>query len=101
MADPQKSNEKVKLRAKLPRKDQARFFYLLEQELQAFEPKALITWGSEAAASASRLNFNMPHIPFLHPSGAAGGAWKKLLNASPTEANKFEYWKSEIAKNLA
>ncbi len=101
VADPRKSSEKVKLRAKLPRKDKARFFHLLEQELQIFAPKALITWGGEAAGSASKIKLNMPHISFLHPSGAAGGAWKKLLNSSPTEANKFEYWKSEIIKNLA
>lgn len=86
---------------KLPKVDRSRFIGLLKSELQIFKPVALITWGAPAARNMSEMNLDVPHLKFLHPSGAAGGAWKELLGKSPTNVNKLEYWKSEMLKSLA
>ncbi|NJN74546.1 MAG: hypothetical protein HC799_18000 [Limnothrix sp. RL_2_0] len=88
-------------RCKLPRIDQEKFFHILKLEFQAVKPVALITWGNEAANSLSSVNIEVPHLKFLHPGGAANGAWKRLLGKSPTDANKLEYWKTRIFESLS
>jgi hypothetical protein len=84
--------------ARLPKVDRSRFIKVLKSELQIVKPTALITWGNDAARSASAINLDFHHLKFLHPGGAANGAWKKLLGKSPTHVNKLEYWKKEIIK---
>jgi len=46
------------------------------------------------------LQLGIKHLNFIHPSGAAGGAWKKLIGESPTDANKLAYWRKKIAQEL-
>ena len=85
---------------KLPRADQEKFISTLKLEILAMSPVALVTWGRESANSVKELNFNIQHLNFPHPSGAANGTWKKLMNQSPTYENKLKYWSSEISKVL-
>ena len=85
---------------KLPRVDQEKFTSTLKVEILAMNPVALVTWGKESANSIKELDFNIQHLIFPHPSGAANGTWKKLMNQSPTHENKLGYWSSEISKVL-
>jgi hypothetical protein len=84
----------------LPKTDIPRFEDVLRSEIQIMKPVALITWGRKAEYSVVNLKSNIPHYKFLHPGGAAGGAWSRLLGYSPTNINKLEYWRSEILKHL-
>lgn len=85
---------------KLPRVDQEKFTSTLKVEILAINPVALVTWGKESANSVKDLDLNIQHLIFPHPSGAANGTWKKLMNQSPTHENKLAYWSSEISKVL-
>lgn len=85
---------------KLPRADQEKFISILKLEILAMNPVALVTWGKESANSVKDLDLNIQHLNFPHPSGAANGTWKKLINQSPTYENKLAYWSSEISKVL-
>ena len=85
---------------KLPRADQEKFISTLKLEILAMNPVALVTWGKESANSVKDLDLNIQHLNFPHPSGAANGTWKKLINQSPTYENKLAYWSSEISKVL-
>ncbi|MBD1873377.1 hypothetical protein H6F75_07775 [Nodosilinea sp. FACHB-131] len=85
---------------KLPRIDQEKFISNLKLEILAMSPIALVTWGKESANSVKELDLNIQHLNFPHPSGAANGTWKKLMNQSPTYKNKLAYWSSEISKVL-
>jgi hypothetical protein len=86
---------------KLPRVDQEKFISTLKVEILAMNPVALVTWGKESANSVKELvDLNIQHLIFPHPSGAANGTWKKLMNQSPTHENKLAYWSSEISKVL-
>jgi hypothetical protein len=85
---------------KLPRADQEKFTSTLKVEILAMNPVALVTWGKESANSVKELDLNIQHLIFPHPSGAANGTWKKLMNQSPTHENKLAYWSSEISKVL-
>lgn len=85
---------------KLPRVDQEKFTSTLKVEILAMAPVALVTWGKESANSVKTLDLNIQHLIFPHPSGAANGTWKKLMNQSPTHENKLAYWSSEISKVL-
>ena len=85
---------------KLPRADQNKFISTLKLEILAVNPVALVTWGKESANSVKELDLNIQHLNFPHPSGAANGTWKKLINQSPTHENKLAYWSSEISKVL-
>jgi hypothetical protein len=85
---------------KLPRVDQEKFTSTLKVEILAMNPVALVTWGKESANSVKELDLNTQHLIFPHPSGAANGTWKKLMNRSPTHENKLAYWSSEISKVL-
>lgn len=86
---------------KLPRVDQEKFTSTLKVEILAMNPVALVTWGKESANSVKELDLNIQHLIFPHPSGAANGTWKKLMNQSPTHENKLAYWSSEISKVLS
>lgn len=86
---------------KLPRVDQEKFKSTLKVEILAMNPVALVTWGKESANSVKELDLNIQHLIFPHPSGAANGTWKKLMNQSPTHENKLAYWSSEISKVLS
>lgn len=86
---------------KLPRMDQKRFLSTLRSELLMMSPVALVTWGKEAANSVAELDLDIKHLNFPHPSGAAGGTWKKLMDQSPTYDNKLAYWNSVISRELA
>lgn len=86
---------------KLPRADQDKFISALKLEILAINPVALVTWGKESANSVREINLNVQHLNFPHPSGAANGTWKKLMNQSPTYENKLAYWGSEISKVLS
>lgn len=85
---------------KLPRADQEKFISTLKLEILAMNPVALVTWGKESANSVKDLDLNIQHLNFPHPSGAANGAWKKLINQSPAYENKLAYWSSEISRFL-
>ncbi len=97
VCDPNRPYERVIL----PRSDRERFINFLKSELYMMNPVLLVTWGEDAANSISQLDLNILHLKLPHPSGAANGAWRKLLNQSPTNANKLEYWKSAISQSLA
>lgn len=87
-------------RRKLPKVDQKRFLDVLKSEIETIKPEKIITWGRESEKVINSLSIEA-HINFPHPSGAANGAWKKLLNGkSPTQTNKLEYWKSSLEKVL-
>lgn len=83
---------------RLPKADRDKFVEILERELSIVKPVAVVTWGNPSADIARNLKF--PHHPFPHPSSAAGGAWKKLMDKSPTYANKLAYWKSSVTRVL-
>jgi hypothetical protein len=85
---------------KLPRVDREKFISALKLEILAMNPVALATWGKESANSVKEIDLNIQHFNFPHPSGAANGTWKKLMNQSPTYENKLAYWSSEISKGL-
>ncbi|MBW4690664.1 MAG: hypothetical protein KME27_02735 [Lyngbya sp. HA4199-MV5] len=85
----------------LPRVDQKRFLSTLKSELLMMSPVALVTWGKESANSIIETNLGIKHLNFPHPSGAANGTWKRLMNQSPTYDNKLAYWNSVIFRELA
>ncbi|MCU0569431.1 MAG: uracil-DNA glycosylase family protein [Oculatellaceae cyanobacterium Prado106] len=86
---------------KLPRVDQDRFISVLKSEVLAMNPIALVTWGKDSSDSVKAIDLKIQHLSFPHPSGAANGAWKKLMNQSPTFKNKLAYWSFEISKALS
>jgi hypothetical protein len=85
---------------KLPRVDQEKFISALKLKILAMNPVALVTWGKESANSVKKIALNIQHLNFPHPSGAANGTWKKMMNQSLTYENKLAYWSSEISKVL-
>ncbi|WP_008317804.1 hypothetical protein [Leptolyngbya sp. PCC 6406] len=87
-------------RIKLPLTDQNRFFKALEAELPIINPSVVITWGRDASFAMHKVKYDIKHLAFPHPGGAAGGAWAKLLGDSPTRVNKLAYWKSAISQAL-
>lgn len=94
VCDPNRSYYGVKL----PRSDQEKFTTSLKLEVLAMNPVAIVTWGKESANGLSKIGLDVQKFNFPHPSGAAAGAWKKLMNQSPTYENKLAYWSAEIAK---
>lgn len=85
----------------LPKSDQEIFFGILKQEILAINANAVFTWGKESGRSVSELNLSVPHLNFPHPSGAANHAWKKMMNKSPTHANKLKFWEETIFNSLS
>lgn len=86
---------------KLPQVDQKKFISALKSELLIMNPVALVTWGKESACSVAEIDLGIQHLSFPHPSGAANGTWKRLMNQSPTDENKLAYWNSIIPKLLS
>ena len=85
---------------KLPDIDRQRFIRLIKAELNVVKPVAIITWGRVADNALNQLDLGVKHLNFIHPSGAASGAWKKLIGQSPTDSNKLAYWESVITQEL-
>jgi hypothetical protein len=85
---------------KLPDADRQRFLQLIKPELAVVQPVAVITWGKVAGNAVDQLQLGIKHLNFIHPSGAASGAWKKLIGCSPTDSNKLTYWRTTIAQEL-
>lgn len=86
---------------KLPRADQQRFLELIKPELAVVRPVAVITWGRVAGNAVNQLQqLGIKHLSFIHPGGAAGGAWLRLLGHSPSNSNKLAYWRTAIAQKL-
>jgi Uracil DNA glycosylase superfamily len=85
---------------KLPPADQQRFTNIIKPELAVVKPVAVITWGNIAGNTVDKLKLDIEHLKFIHPSGAANGAFKKLTGMSPTDSNKLEYWRQEISQKL-
>lgn len=86
---------------KLPEADKKRFLELIKPELAIVKPSVVITWGKVSGDIVEELSLNVKHLKFPHPSGAANGAWKKLLmNESPKYSNKLNYWRTKIRQEL-
>ncbi|WP_009633020.1 hypothetical protein [Synechocystis sp. PCC 7509] len=84
----------------LPEEDKQRFLKLIKLELDIVKPVAVITWGKFANDGVGKLPLNIEHLKFIHPSGAANGAFKRFTGESPTYSNKLNYWRREIIKRL-
>ncbi|MEO0759103.1 MAG: uracil-DNA glycosylase family protein, partial [Cyanobacteria bacterium J06648_16] len=85
----------------LPDGDQEKFISVLKEELTVINPIALVTWGKVSANSVTAMKLDTQHLSFPHPSGAANGAWSKLINKSPTDENKLAYWNTVISESLS
>ncbi len=85
----------------LNKQDCNRFIQVLKTELEIFEPLAVITWGREASNGIRSLKLEVKHLEFPHPSGAANGAWRKLIGKSPTRENRINYWEQEVFAYLS
>lgn len=85
---------------KLPDADRQRFLQLIKPELSVVQPVEIITWGKKAGKCVDHLQLGIKHRSFIHPSGAANGAWKKLIGQSSTDSNKLVYWRTVIAQEL-
>lgn len=85
----------------LPKVDQKKFISVLKEELSVINPIALVTWGKASANNVKSMKLDIQHLSFPHPSGAANGAWSKLINKSPTDENKLAYWNTVISESLS
>lgn len=85
----------------LPKGDQEKFISVLKEELLVMNPIALATWGKASANSVTAMKLDIRHLNFPHPSGAANGAWSKLINKPPTDENKLAYWNTVISESLS
>ncbi|WP_414514596.1 hypothetical protein [Nostoc sp. PCC 9305] len=47
------------------------------------------------------IELEVKHHEFPHPSGAANGAWRKLIGKSPTRENRINYWQQEVFAHLS
>jgi hypothetical protein len=86
---------------KLSKQDRDRFIQVLKAELRIFEPLAIITWGGEASSKVRKMGLETKHLAFTHPSGAACGAWRKILNKPATRENKIDFWKQKVFSEFA
>ena len=85
---------------KLPVVDQQRFLSLIKPELAVVQPVAVVTWGQVAGRAVEQLQLGIKHLNFIHPGGAANGAWQDLLGQSPTAFNKLAYWRTTMTQAL-
>jgi uracil-DNA glycosylase len=85
---------------KLPSADLERFTNMIKPELAVVKPVVVITWGNVAGKAVDKLKLDIEHLKFIHPSGAANGAFKKLTGISPNDSNKLAYWRHEISQKL-
>ena len=83
----------------LPKEDKTSFLEILEREIAAVNPVKVITWGNNSWNAIRNTNISQT-LSFPHPSGAANGAWKKLLGQSPTNENKLRYFKKGVQQSL-
>jgi hypothetical protein len=83
----------------LPDIDKNRFLEILQSEIAIVEPAAIITWGKPSENVTRNMKADL-RLSFPHPSGAANGAWKKLIGQSPTRASKLAYWQSAMTQAL-
>ena len=96
VCDPNKPYDGINL----PKEVQDKFVSVLKEELSIINPVALVTWGKISANSFRSMKLNIQHLNFPHPSGAANGAWSRLINKSPTDENKLAYWNTVISESL-
>jgi hypothetical protein len=94
------TSERLYVGTELPLADQQRFLQLIKPELAVINPVAVVTWGKKAGDVVNQLQLGIKHANFIHPGGAANGAWKRLLGHSPTNSNKLLYWRTKIAQEL-
>ena len=87
----------------LPKVDRSRFLSILEAELMFTKPVAVVSWGKPSEKVAreivKKLGIGL-HLNFPHPSGAANGAWKKLMGKPPSHTNKLAYWELSVKQAL-
>ena len=81
-------------------KDRDRFIQVLKAELEIVAPEAVITWGRTASNTIKGLGLATKHFEFPHPSGAANGAWRKLLGKPATRDNRIQFWKQTLLDYL-
>ncbi len=86
--------------AKLPRRDRQRFAEILKQEIEIIKPTAIITWGKSATNAVKGLRLDRPQYAYPHPSGAAKGAWARLIGDRATNKNILAYWRQSITQQL-
>jgi len=84
----------------LNERDRIRFIQVLKSELEIFQPLAVITWGKEASNAMKGINLETKHLDFPHPSGAANGAWSKLMGKPATQENKVHFWREKVLSCL-
>jgi hypothetical protein len=84
----------------LPNFDRQRFLHIIKPELDIIKPEAVITWGKVAGNGVEELKLGIKHLKFLHPSGAAGGAWRHLMDMPASRENKLAYWREKITQEL-
>jgi hypothetical protein len=85
---------------KLSKQDRDRFIQVLEAELRIFEPLAIITWGGAASSKVRKMSLETKHLALTHPSGAACGTWRRILDKPATRENKIEFWKQKVLGEL-
>ncbi|MEH2354804.1 uracil-DNA glycosylase [Nostoc sp.] len=85
----------------LNKKDRTRFIQVLKTELEIFEPVAVITWGKKASSAIRSIELEVKPLEFPHPSGAANGAWQKLMGKSPTREKRINYWQEKVFAHLS
>ncbi|AFZ60357.1 uracil-DNA glycosylase [Anabaena cylindrica FACHB-243] len=85
----------------LSKQDRTRFIQVLKTELEIFEPLAVITWGRIASSTIRSINLEVKHLEFPHPSGAANGAWCKLMLKPATRENRINFWQEKVFAYLS
>jgi hypothetical protein len=85
----------------LRKKDQDRFMQVLKEELEIFDPVAVITWGKVASRATRRINLDCNHLEFPHPSGSANHAWSKLMGQQATRENRINFWQQKVLAYLS
>jgi hypothetical protein len=85
----------------LKKQDRTRFIQVLKAELEIFEPVAIVTWGKKASNGIKRIQLEVKHLEFPHPSGAANGAWCKLMGKPATRENWINYWQEKVFTHLS
>ncbi|WP_427158483.1 uracil-DNA glycosylase family protein [Aliinostoc sp. HNIBRCY26] len=95
------SKEDCDRRLPLTKQDYTRFIQVLKAELDIFKPIAVITWGREAMIGVSRIKLQHKHLVFPHPSGAARGAWRKLMGKPATRENCMNFWRETVFAELS
>ncbi|MGJ5632992.1 uracil-DNA glycosylase [Nostoc sp. CALU 1950] len=85
----------------LSKQDRTRFIQVLKAELEIFEPVAVITWGEKATNAIKSIKLEVKPLEFPHPSGAANGAWSKLMGKPATRENRINFWQEKVFAHLS